>query len=115
MPSAAGSSDSPNSASVALLPEPYIASNVELAGSSASTPTIVAGGTPTERWLAAGAHSWTITGTNVIYYPIGYDHQFFITFAASPSGAGTVPASGWYNVGSNPIAATENSGYLFSQ
>jgi hypothetical protein len=44
-----------------------------------------------------------------------YHEYYYVTFVASPTGGGTVPSSEWYIAGSNPIASSPNSGYLFSQ
>ena len=75
----------------------------------------LSGSTSTQQWIApASALSGVITIPSTISPE--YFHQYYVTFATTPSGSGsTSVTSGWYNAGSvNSIAASSNSGYTFS-
>jgi hypothetical protein len=81
------------------------------AGSTYKYTNPLGGSTSTERWVTT-----TATGTIAASATINptYNHQYYVTFAVSPSGAGTVPPNSWFNAGATvSIHATANSGHTF--
>jgi hypothetical protein len=82
-------------------------------GTIASVPSAVAGATG-EQWVTSTT-SWSITASDVITSPISYQHQYFLTVSAAPSGGGTTsPSSKWINAGSAlSVTATPNTGFTF--
>jgi hypothetical protein len=83
------------------------------AGSPWSVSNPLSGSTPTERWQSAGPTSGLVSAETLSFI---YNHQFFVTFAASPIGDGTAsPASNWFDAGATvSIGATAGAGFAFS-
>jgi hypothetical protein len=80
-------------------------------------PNPLVGSTSTERWLTTQATTGSIAGIINSWHAFTFQHQFYLTMQASPSGAGSVnPSSSWYNAGQKvTIKATAKSrhGFLF--
>lgn len=78
------------------------------------TPNPLAGSTSIEQWIASQPTSGTASSSQIIVFT--YQHQFYLTMQASPSGWGTVSSSsGWQNAGATvTIQAAPNPGYGFS-
>jgi hypothetical protein len=83
------------------------------AGTPWSVTNPLTGSTSTERWQTSSATSGAVTVQTLKFT---YNHQFFVTFAASPGGDGTVsPPGGWFNAGATVgISATPAAGHAFS-
>ncbi len=83
-------------------------------GASWSVTNPLSGSTSSERWYTSSTVSGTISSSQTLAF--SYQHQYYLTMAASPSTAGTVsPSSGWQNSGASvSISASPSSGYEFS-
>jgi len=83
------------------------------AGSPWSVTNPLGGSSSTERWQTASATSGKASAGTLTFT---YNNQFFVTFADSPSGDGTVsPSSGWFNAGATvSITAKAAAGFVFS-
>ncbi|MDA4136343.1 MAG: protease pro-enzyme activation domain-containing protein [Thaumarchaeota archaeon] len=82
-------------------------------GVTLASPMSVSG---TEQWTQSGGNTFTqTTGGNT--NNVNYLDQFAVTFAVSPSGAGTTNPSGtsvFETYGPLPISASPNGGFVFS-
>ncbi len=73
-------------------------------------------------WIGSGTGAYSgpsdpaaVTMTGPMIETASYTHQYQVSFAVSPSGAGTAyPVGGWMNAGPLPIQATAFTGYSFS-
>lgn len=76
------------------------------------SPNPLGGSTSSERWYSSQSLIGTASSTAIVFT---YQHQYYLTMQASPSGAGSVtPSSGWYNSGQTiTIKATANSHHKF--
>ena len=82
------------------------------AGSAWSVTNPLAGSSSTERWQTASATSGKASAETLSFT---YNDQFFVTFAALPSGDGTVsPSSGWFNAGATVSITAAAAGFVFS-
>jgi len=84
-------------------------------GSTWSVTTTLPGSTTSERWDTSNQTSGIATSTKTVV--LVYNHQYTVTFAVSPLGAGRTSPSGsgqWENAGPLPLSATRNLNYVFS-
>ncbi|MDG6982745.1 MAG: hypothetical protein JRM74_04750 [Nitrososphaerota archaeon] len=136
-PSAAGSSDSPltiGSPGVGgqVLPNTPPFDLHVLKGTTATVNEYLSGAGTGEQWILSSPSTatlgtvgvipvgqWTVTAADQIDNPMYFQHQYEVTFAASPSLGGSTTPSGtsvWEDAGSPgiSISATANTGYTFS-
>jgi hypothetical protein len=74
------------------------------------SPNPLGGSTTTQRWFATTAKGTISSATLAVVY----HDQYFVTFAHTPSGSGSTPATGWYNANApDSIKATPAAGWKF--
>jgi len=82
-------------------------------GSTWTLTNPLAGSTSSEQWITPQPSTGSISSAQTVAF--AYQHQYYLTMQANPSGGGTVtPTSGWQNAGAAiAIQATSIPGYSF--
>lgn len=82
-------------------------------GSTWTLTNPLTGSTSSEQWVTTQSTTGSISSAQTIAFV--YQHEYYLTMQASPSGWGTVtPTSGWQNAGASvSIQAIANPGYSF--
>jgi hypothetical protein len=82
------------------------------AGSAWEASAVVQGGVG-ERWAAVGSTNGFVGGSTAI--SISYEHEFYVTIAASPRGSGTLTQGSWVGAGeSATISESPEEGWAFA-